>query len=896
MIPDVGKYSIRKKLTWMNLLVSGATLLLASSAFVVYELSTLTQEMVRNLSIEAQIAGANCASAIVFGDPDSATRTLSALNASPNVLSAVIFTPTGSTFARYTRASGASAKTSPAILPIAPGQTEAHRFSDNSLALTRSILFQGQFLGTVYIRSDLAGIYDRLLRYGGIVMIVLLISLPAALLFSTIFQRATVHPIMELARVARVVSREKRYDLRAPDTRGQDEIALLIEAFNTMLGQIQERDAALQQAHERLNLALKSSGVGTWSRGISDDGMEWDDFMYPLFGFGAPGLNSGTRISRYEDFLKLVHPGDRDHLRAIDAGVAGTEAPYEVEYRVLWPDGSERSLSARGKVSRDDRGNPLRLTGVCWDITERKRAEEERQKFVSLVEQTDDFVGMAGLDGKLIFINRSGCRLVGLEAQKAVGTSFADLHPQEAWAKLSEEILPPILLGQGNWVGETQLRHLATRQLITVLMNVFPVNDPATGQLLCLAIIMRDITERKRLEEQLLQAQKLDSIGQLAGGVAHDFNNLLTIISGYSELILGRSDPNDPVYEPVEQIFRAAARAAALTRQLLAFGRRQPNVQTDVALNDVVRNVEKMLRRLIGEDVSLELSLEDDAGVLRADAGQLEQVIVNLAINARDAMPDGGRLLIETAHLYVDDESAQGRLSVVPGHYVMLAVSDTGTGMPPEVKSRVFEPFFTTKERGKGTGLGLSTVYGIVQQSNGAISVESKPGEGTAFRLLFPAVEPRKGPAEIAAPKLASGFKEQGSETILLTEDEAGVRGYIRHVLERQGYRVAEASNGLEAMDVVHRYPGPIHLLLTDVVMPDLGGVDLAERFAEVYPGVPILFMSGYNDRLWRQEGVKANFIQKPFSSQVLLARIREILDEVRRDAAAAAGTQSGTS
>jgi len=878
---NLGRYSIRKKLTWMNLIVSTLTLLIASSAFVAYELATLRLAMVRNLSIQAQIVGANCASAVEFDDPDSARNTLSALNAAPNITSVAIYTSSqGVPFAAYMREPGGT----PEGAGVAWGQAETHQFTNSSLVLIRPIVFQGDRIGTVLIRSDLQEIYDRLLRYAGIVAIVLLMSLPAALLFSTIFQRATTRPIVQLAGVARMVSREKKYDMRAPASGSQDEVAVLIEAFNEMLAQIQERDAALQHAHERLNLALKSSGVGTWSWSVADGTIEWDDFMHPLF-----GLENSAALNLYPDFLSLIHPKDRERVREVGAGSATPGDAFDIEFRVIWPDGSVHSLSSRGRVFRDSQNLPVRLTGVCWDISERKRAEEERQKFVSLVEQTDDFVGMVALDGSIMFINRAGCRLVGLEAQKAVGTPFADLHPEDAWSILSDEVLPSILRGDGNWVGEARLRHLATRQPIDVLMNIFPVNDPETGQLLCFAAIMRDVTERKRLEAQLLQAQKLDSIGQLAGGVAHDFNNLLTIISGYSELILGRCDPNDPVVEPVEQISRAAARAAALTRQLLAFGSRQASEQKDIRLNDVVANVEKMLRRLIGEDVDLVLSLEEDAGMLRADPGQIEQVIVNLVINARDAMPGGGKLLIETATLYIDEESAQGRLAVTPGHYLMLAVSDTGIGMTQEVKSRIFEPFFTTKERGKGTGLGLSTVYGIVQQSRGSISVQSQPERGTTFRLLFPIVESghRESSDSVAE---TPAF---GTETILLTEDEAGVRGYVRHILERHGYRVAEASNGLEAMDIVHRFPEPIHLLLTDVVMPEVGGVELAAQFATVYPGVPILYMSGYNDRLWMHSETEVNFIQKPFASPALLTRIRELLD-ARRDALA--DTQSATS
>jgi PAS domain S-box-containing protein len=875
---DIGRYSIRKKLTWMNLLVSGATLLIASSAFVVYELATLRLAMVRNLSTQARIVGANCASAIVFGDPDSARDTLSALSAAPNILSAEIYAPSGSgdsadtPFATYAR--DHSAPPVPARR-LMTGQPESWEFTRSSLLLVHPIVFQGARIGTVYIRSDLKEIYGMLLRYAGIVAIVLLISLPAALFFSSIFQRATAQPIMQLAGVARMVSREKKYSVRATATESQDEIAVLIEAFNEMLDQIQKRDTALHQAHERLNLSLKSSGVGTWSWDLSEETVVWDDFIYPLF-----GLDTGAHLHRYEDLLNLIHPKDRDRVRKAGVDAATLDAPYDIEFRVIWPDSSLHTLSARGKVFHDESNRAIRVAGVCWDVSERKQAEEERQKFVSLVEQTDDFVGMMGLDGTITFINRAGCRLVGLEAQKAVGTAFADLHPEDAWSGLSNEILPSILRGDGNWVGEARLRHIATRRPIDVLMNIFPVNDPETGQLLCFAAIMRDITERKRLEEQLLQAQKLDSIGQLAGGVAHDFNNLLTIISGYSELILGRCDPDDPVCEPVEQISRAAARAAALTRQLLAFGSRQASEQKDIVLNDVVSNVEKMLRRLIGEDVDLALSLEAENGIVRADPGQIEQVIVNLVINARDAMPGGGKLLIETSNLYIDEESAQWRLAVTPGHYVMLAVSDNGVGMTGEVRSRIFEPFFTTKERGKGTGLGLSTVYGIVQQSRGSISVQSEPGQGTTFRLLFPALQ--SGRQEF--PGEAAGIPSFGNETILLTEDEAGVRGYVRHILERHGYHVVEASNGLEAMDVVHRYPGPIHLLLTDVVMPEVGGVELAGQFSSVYPGVPILYMSGYNDRLWMESEAPVNYIRKPFASATLLTQIRELLD-ARREA-----------
>ncbi len=427
-------------------------------------------------------------------------------------------------------------------------------------------------------------------------------------------------------------------------------------------------------------------------------------------------------------------------------------------------------------------------------------------------------------------------------------------------------------------MGEAQLRHVVTKQPIDVLMNVFPVTDPDTGRLVCFAAVMRDITERKRLEEQLRQAQKLDTVGQLAGGIAHDFNNLLTVIIGYGELILADLPFGDGTREPIQEIHQAALRASALTRQLLAFSRRQISEPTVLNLNHLIRNVEKMLRRLIGEEIDLTVVLEEDCGFLRADPGHIEQVIMNLVINARDAMPGGGRLLIETSRLFVDEEFSHMHLGSTPGENVMLSISDTGVGMTAEVRARIFEPFFTTKEKGKGTGLGLSTAYGIVKQSGGIIWVYSEPGGGSSFKVLFPAVaDPDEG--EEPRPLPAEGSLT-GNEIVLVAEDEHGVRRYVRQILERNGYTVLEATDGNDAIQIVNRYQGPIHLLLTDVVMRDIGGVELAGYFANARPGIPVIYMSGYNEHLWFREEMTVNLIQKPFSATPLLKKIRSLLDQ----------------
>jgi two-component system, cell cycle sensor histidine kinase and response regulator CckA len=386
-----------------------------------------------------------------------------------------------------------------------------------------------------------------------------------------------------------------------------------------------------------------------------------------------------------------------------------------------------------------------------------------------------------------------------------------------------------------------------------------------------------DVTERKKLEDQFRQSQKLESIGRLAGGVAHDFNNLLTIIAGYAQMTLDELPLRHPLRDRIEEISNAARRATDLTRQLLSFSRRHVTEAKTIAVNDLVRDFEKMLGRLIGEDIRLVLSLHPEAGLFRADPGEIEQVIMNLAVNAKDAMPDGGTLRIETAPFLVDRQFAQGHLAVSPGAYVMLSISDTGIGMPPEVKAHLFEPFYTTKDPGKGTGLGLSTVYGIVARSGGTIRVLSEPGHGSTFAILFPAAEGELGTARPEAP----AESPSGGETILLAEDEPGVRRYVQEILRRHGYTVLETSNGMAAVELTQQHPGPIHLLLADAVMPEMGGLELSRRFTAMRPGVPVLCMSGYSDRAWPEAELPASFIHKPFTPAALLTQVRALLDAV---------------
>jgi nitrogen-specific signal transduction histidine kinase/ActR/RegA family two-component response regulator len=394
-----------------------------------------------------------------------------------------------------------------------------------------------------------------------------------------------------------------------------------------------------------------------------------------------------------------------------------------------------------------------------------------------------------------------------------------------------------------------------------------------------LVVTFRDITARKDLEEQLRQSQKMEAIGRLAGGIAHDFNNLLTAISGYCELLLMGLGTGDPLRRICDEITKAADRAAALTRHLLAFSRKQVLQPKVLDLNAVVSAIDPMLRRLIGEDLELTILSAPTLGRVKADRVQIEQVLVNLAVNARDAMPRGGKLIIETADVELDEAYVRRLVDVRAGSYVLLAVSDTGSGMDAETLAHIFEPFFTTKEPGKGTGLGLSTVYGIVKQSGGYIFVYSELNRGTTFKIYLPRVEEEVPlPDQNAVPAIPT----EGWETVLLVEDEQPVRALVREILQRNGYAVLEAGHGREALQISDRYPGPIHLMVTDVVMPGISGCELAEHLASRRPDTKVLYVSGYTDNALLNHDMTdptIAFLQKPFTTYALARKVREVLD-----------------
>jgi PAS domain S-box-containing protein len=542
-------------------------------------------------------------------------------------------------------------------------------------------------------------------------------------------------------------------------------------------------------------------------------------------------------------------------------------------------DGRKINVASTWLLHRNAHGEPLAILEVSTDITEIMLVERalraSEQRYRKLFESNPQ--PMWVFDSKtlrILEVNEAAVHHYGYTRDEFLAMTIKELRPAEDVELLIENLASHV----NDYVASETWRHKKKDgTLIHVELSAHALEFAEHSARLVMAV---DVTERYTLEAQLRQSQKMEAVGMLAGGIAHDFNNLLTAINGYAELALRTLNDDNPLARHLREIKRAGGRAAGLTRQLLAFSRKQVMRPKVIDINTVIQNLEPMLRRVISEDIELEADLGPDLGSVRADPGQLEQVIINLVINARDAMPAGGKVGIETANVLFDEEYVRTHLAVKHGPHIKLAISDTGVGMDAATRERVFEPFFTTKEAGKGTGLGLSTVYGIIKQSGGFIWVYSEPGHGTTFKIYLPRVDESSPEADLGD---SGERKINGTETILLAEDDDAVRGLARELLEARGYHVLEAENGSAALLHIENHVGAIDMLLTDVIMPEISGSELAERALKIRPELKVLYMSGYTDKSVVHRGViepDVNFIQKPFSSNDLTSKVREVLDK----------------
>jgi len=663
---------------------------------------------------------------------------------------------------------------------------------------------------------------------------------------------------------------------------GEIENVIVISRDITEREQIEQ---ALHDSEERLKSILKSI----------------PDIIYRLDPKGNITFISAA-IERYgyrvtdllgKNIINLVHPEDKEKaMYRINERRTGERRTKSFEIRLITADGEpvyfeDRTasvpmepvflLEAEGLYgSSQPRQNAfLGTQGIARDITDRKKTEGEASMLAQALKCISECVTVTDLKNNIIFVNDAFLAKYGYERHELIGKPISIVRAQGIQNENVEEILPQSV--NGGWKGEV-LNKRKDGVEFPIHLSTSVIND-ASGYPLALIGVATDISDRKRLETQLQQSQKLEAIGKLAGGIAHDFNNLLTVIQGYSDLIISKISVNDPIHNQVRQINEAANRAESLTRQLLAFSRKQIMKPRVIDLNNLIHEMEDMLKRLIGADIKFIINLSSDLGKIKADSGQIEQVIMNLVVNARDAMQNGGTLTIETINTMLDQNFKNTYPEVVIGNYVQLQISDTGFGMDKETQAHIFEPFFTTKEKGEGTGLGLATVYGIIKQSGGYIYVKSEMTKGTIFNLYFPRVDE---PLDSEEKTRIADTNLYGNETVLVVEDQDEVRHLIIDALKVYGYNVLEAPHGGSALLTCEKYDGNVDLIISDIVMPQMNGQELVERLLPLQPNMKVLFISGYSEEIFSGRNVLDPgmlYVQKPFTPVELLGKVRHVLD-----------------
>jgi PAS domain S-box-containing protein len=640
-------------------------------------------------------------------------------------------------------------------------------------------------------------------------------------------------------------------------------------------------EEALRESEERYRTILDNIEDGYFEVDIAGNFTFFNDSLCRMLGYSRDetmGMNNKQYMDK-ENAQKVYQTFNQVYTTG--------EPHISFDWEIIRKDCTKRFIESSVSLIRNSKSEQIGFRGVVRDVTDRKQAEEvlrkSEERFKELYDNAP--VGYFEYDaqGRITSVNRTELEILGYTFEEMIGQPVWKFIVEGETAR--QQILAKLAGTMPPFRGFERTYRRKDGTTFPALIEDRLLRD-ANGRITGIRCTIQDITERKRAEEemaalqdQLRQSQKMEAIGRLAGGIAHDFNNLLTVIKGYSQLSLVEIKEGDPLRGDIEEIKNAADRAADLTRQLLAFSRRQIMEMKVLDLNDLLKNLDKMLRRVIGEDIELVTPLAEDLGRVKADPGQIEQVIMNLSVNARDAMPEGGKLTIETANVELDGAYARNHVAVTPGRYVMISVSDTGVGMAPEVRDRVFDPFFTTKEKGKGTGLGLSTVYGIVKQSDGNIWVYSEPGKGATFKIYLPRVDEA---LEELKERVEVKEVPRGTETILIVEDEEEVLKLAERILSRQGYTVLQTSSTSKALEICKERKDPLHLILTDVVMPQMSGHELIERCRETRQDFKILYMSGYTDNAITHHGILEkgmNYLQKPFTVDSLARKVREALD-----------------
>jgi len=668
-----------------------------------------------------------------------------------------------------------------------------------------------------------------------------------------------------------------------PDAFDDEEIKLMNQlAGDLAYGIMSLRTTAEQRRIERelvssernLAEAQTIARLGSWEYDMENDEEHRSDEFYRILGV-AP-VKGGRADDSIFDY---IHPDDKDFVMKKIVDTLERGKPYDVEYRIIRPDGKVRVIHARGKTLGDMEGKKTRFLGTALDITERKQMEDALRdselRFRSLVEATTDWIWEIDENYRYVYSSPKSSELLGLDSSEIIGRSPFDLLPQGSAVSLQRN-LREIVVARKPFSG-LEMETSLDGDVVTIETSGVPIFDE-NGIFHGYRGISRNVTERKKLERKYLQAQKMEAVGQLAGGIAHDFNNILTAIIGFEHLLQERLHDEKSLHF-AKQVSMLAEKASYLTRDLLAFSRKQPMNPKPMELNECIHNLGTLLKRLIGEDIELRSILQDGKLPVLGVSGHLEQVFMNMATNARDAMPDGGLLTIKTESAFVDNDFVTMNGYGSPGRYALVSVSDTGCGMDEETRLKVFEPFFTTKDVGKGTGLGLSTAYGIIRQHGGFLSVYSEPGEGSTFRIYLPILEREAGEEQNPTEEF---YPPPGVETVLLVEDEPEVREMTRTLLEKHGYKVITAIDGDNALDIFAAHEEEVDLLILDVIMPKRNGKELFDIIRRIKGDIKTIFISGYTADIVEQKGIPENchLVSKPFSPHAFLWKVRNVLDE----------------
>ena len=657
------------------------------------------------------------------------------------------------------------------------------------------------------------------------------------------------------------------YDLIDSPLLNPDGTISKLEIFRdiTEIKQFQHR---LEQSEKRYKEAQSLARLGHWDYNPCKDSLFWSDELYSIF-----EIDKDAEPLSFAEFIKRIHSEDRDSIRE----QAEKGESFRSDYRIVMADGSVKYIHEEVLVIHQEDGKIVQMKGTAQDITERKQMEkaflQSENKFRLMMESMSDPVYICSDDYLVEYMNPAMIKRIGREATgEFCYQALHDFDQPCPWCNNKKE-------SHGKYF-ESDIVSPKDKHSYHISHSPIINQDGSISNM----IIFRDTTEFKKMEAQLLQAQKMESIGNLAGGIAHDFNNILTSIYGYSEMVLDELEEGSETWQNVQEILKSGEQAANLTRQLLAFSRSQKILPRVVNINSLLDEMEKMLGRLIGEDIRLETSLDDQVGKIYADPGQLNQIVVNLVVNARDALRShlevADKIInVSTSEVYLDKDYAFLHEGSSSGRHLLLEFSDNGCGMRKEVLGHIFEPFYTTKAAGKGTGMGLATVYGIVKQNNGSIYVYSEPGLGTTFKIYWPIMNENEGVDNEADVK--PEFSIGGTEVILLAEDDEKIREIVSRKLRQKGYQVIAAPDGLKALEKAKNHKGTIDLLFTDVVMPLMGGKELSDKIKELYPDIAILFVSGYlDDSIHKDILSKGHFINKPYSFKDIFNRIRQLLDK----------------